>query len=88
MEKSLSDYSRALLINGAQLAKVQETQIELAQELQSTQKALNATIPILNAHSNAINSLKTLVFNTHFSTQQLHEFSVMILRLNSSHRKI
>ncbi|CAF4317244.1 unnamed protein product, partial [Adineta steineri] len=44
---------------GAQLAKIHSNQIELADELQVTRQALNAMVPILSSHSEAINTLKT-----------------------------
>jgi len=36
VEKSLTEYSQSMKIHGAQLAKIQARQIELAEELQVT----------------------------------------------------
>ena len=59
VEKALTDFSRTLQIHGAHLAKIEANQIQLAEELQVTQQALNVMIPILNSHSEAIKTLKT-----------------------------
>ncbi|CAF1557971.1 unnamed protein product, partial [Adineta ricciae] len=82
VERSLAYLSGALQINRAQLAKIQENQIELGEELQLTQQALNATIPILNAHSNTINTLKsgTERLYTHFQHSFLYSAITRIFR--------
>jgi hypothetical protein len=54
VERSLTQFSKNLKINAAYLAKIELKQIELVQELQVTQKALNAMAPILNSHTNTI----------------------------------
>ncbi|CAF1281173.1 unnamed protein product [Adineta steineri] len=59
VEKGLTEYSQNLQIQGAELAKIHSNQIELADELQVTQQVLNAIVPILSSHSEAINTLKT-----------------------------
>ena len=52
--------------------KITQKQIELTEELQMTQKALNAMIPVLDAHSEAINTLKTGLEKLHVRLQ--HSF--------------
>ena len=54
VEKALTEYSQAMQIHGAQLAKIHSNQIELAEELHATQQTLDAMIPILNSHSEAL----------------------------------
>jgi len=61
VENSLSKLSESLEITGAHLAKVSSRQIELTEQLQVTQKALNDMIPILDSHAEAINTIKTSV---------------------------
>ena len=72
VEHSLSKFSQTLQLHGAQLAKITLKQIELTEELQMTQKALNAMIPVLDAHSEAINTLKTGLEQLHVRLQ--HSF--------------
>jgi hypothetical protein len=57
VERSLTQFSKNLKINAAYLAKIELKQIELVQELQVTQKALNAMAPILNSHTNTIKDI-------------------------------
>ena len=70
VEKALTDYSRNMQIHGAQLAKMHSHQIELAEELQVTQKALNSLIPIVNSHADAINSFKIGLEQLHVQLQR------------------
>ncbi|CAF0931307.1 unnamed protein product [Adineta steineri] len=70
VEKALTEYSQNLQIQGAQLAKIHSNQIELAEELQVTQQALNAMVPILSSHSEAINTLKTGIERLHVQLQR------------------
>ncbi|CAF1475452.1 unnamed protein product [Adineta steineri] len=70
VEKALTEYSQNLQIQGAQLAKIHSNQIELADELQVTQQALNAMVPILSSHSEAINTLKTGIERLHIQLQR------------------
>ena len=72
VEKSLSEFSQTMQIHGAQLAKLESNQIALAEELQVTQQALNAMIPILNSHSEALNTFKTGMERLHIQLQ--HSF--------------
>ena len=65
IEKSLSKFSQTLEIHEAQLAKIQSNQIKMAVKLQVTQNALNALIPVLDSHSQALNTLKTGVERLH-----------------------
>ncbi|CAF4296054.1 unnamed protein product [Adineta steineri] len=70
VEKALTEYSQNLQIQGAQLAKIHSNQIELADELQVTQQALNAMVPILSSHSEAINTLRTGIEQLHIQLQR------------------
>ncbi|CAF1436199.1 unnamed protein product [Adineta steineri] len=70
VEKALTEYSHNLQIQGAQLAKIHSNQIELAEELQVTQQALNAMVPILSSHSEAINTLKSGIEKLHIQLQR------------------
>jgi hypothetical protein len=70
VKKALIEFSQNMQIHGAQLAKIQSNQIELAEELQITQQALNAMIPILNSHSEAINTLKAGIEQLHIQFQR------------------
>jgi hypothetical protein len=70
VEKALTKFSQNMQIHGAQLAKIQSNQIELAEELQVTQKAFNAMIPILNSHAEAINTFRTGMEQLHIQLQR------------------
>lgn len=59
VENSLAKVSQIAEIQGAQLAKLSLTHIEVIDQLQETQKAMNNLIPVLDKHSAAINALKT-----------------------------
>jgi hypothetical protein len=72
VEKALTEYSQNMQIHGAQLARLHSNQIELTEELQLTQHAFNAMIPIINSHSEAINTLKTGIEQLHIQFQ--HSF--------------
>ncbi|CAF1245924.1 unnamed protein product [Adineta steineri] len=69
VEKGLTEYSQNLQIQGAQLAKIHSNQIELADELQVIQQVLNAMVPILSSHSEAINTLKSDIERLHIHLQ-------------------
>lgn len=58
VENSLSKVSQITEIHGTQLARLSLKHIEVTEELQVTQKALNDMIPVLNSHSAAINNFK------------------------------
>ncbi|CAF1641329.1 unnamed protein product [Adineta ricciae] len=49
----------------------------LGEELQLTQQALNATIPILNAHSNTINTVKSGIERLYTRLQHLFLYSAI-----------
>jgi hypothetical protein len=70
VEKSLSEFSKTMRAHGALLVKLQETQIELAKELQTTQQAINAIIPILQMHSKSLESLRDSVEKLHIQFQR------------------
>lgn len=72
VEKALTEYSQAMQIHGAQLAKIHSNQIELAEELDATQKTLDAILPILNSHSEALQSFRTGLEQLHIQLQ--HSF--------------
>ncbi|CAF0931792.1 unnamed protein product [Adineta ricciae] len=78
VEKSLSEFSHTMKIHGAQLAKIQETQIQLAEELQITQRAINAIIPILDWHSQNIEVIKFSMEKIH--TQFQHSFLYLAIK--------
>ena len=67
--KDFTEFSQNMQIHGAQLAKIHSNQIELAEELHVTQKALSAIVPIVNAHSEALNTLKTGIERLHIQLQ-------------------
>lgn len=72
VEKSLTEFSQNLQIQGAQLARIGLNQIELAEQLDVTQKTLNALVPIINSHSEVINTFKTGMEQLHIQLQ--HSF--------------
>lgn len=72
VEKALTEFSQGMQINGAQLARIHANQIELTDELHATQQALNAMIPILNSHSEAVDTLKNGIEQLHRQLQ--HSF--------------
>ena len=65
VEKSLTQFSQTMEIHGAQLAKIESSQIELAEQLllrggqdpPLTQQAFDSMIPILKSHSDALKNL-------------------------------
>lgn len=59
VERTLSRHSQILQTHGAYLGKIMSKQIEFAEELRMTQKDLDAMVPILRSHSEALNTLKT-----------------------------
>jgi hypothetical protein len=65
VEKSLSGFSETIQIHGARLAKLESNQIILIEELQVTQQVLNAMLPLLNLHSEALNTLKIGIERLH-----------------------
>jgi len=72
VEDSLSRLSQTIDIHGAQLAKLSLKHIEITEELEVTQKAINDMIPILDKHAVAINALKTGLEQLHLRFQ--HSF--------------
>ncbi|CAF2089386.1 unnamed protein product, partial [Rotaria magnacalcarata] len=59
VESALSRFSRNVEIHGAQLSKLTLKHIQLTEELEITQQALDDIIPVLDKHSEAITILKT-----------------------------
>lgn len=82
VDRSLSEFSRTLRIQGAYLVKIESNQIKLGEELQLTQKALNAMVPVLNSHSEALNTLKTDFerLQSQFQHSFLHSAMTQIFR--------
>ncbi|CAF2060428.1 unnamed protein product [Rotaria magnacalcarata] len=70
VEKSLSEFSQTMHIHEAKLAKIQSNQIKIAEQLQVTQQAINAIIPVLDAHSQALNTLKNGIERLHIHFQR------------------
>ena len=77
VENSLAKFSQLVDIHGAQLAKLSVTHIEVVDELQETQKAINSMIPVLNTQSSAINALKTSLERLHLRLQQSFLYSAI-----------
>ncbi|CAF4174015.1 unnamed protein product, partial [Rotaria magnacalcarata] len=59
IENTLSEFSQTIQIHEAKLAKLQSNQIKIAEQLQVTQHAINDIIPVLNSHSQTLDTLKT-----------------------------
>ena len=59
VEKSLSDLSQQTQIIGAQLVQAQSGQFRIVEQLQMTQQLIESTVPIINDHSQALNTLQT-----------------------------
>jgi hypothetical protein len=72
VENSLSRLSQTVEIHEAQLAKLSLKHIELIEELQVTQEALNEMAPVLNTHSASIMILKTGLEQLHYELR--HSF--------------
>jgi hypothetical protein len=72
VERSLLQFSQTMKIHGAYLAKIESKQIELIEELERTQKTLNAMVPILNSHTNTIKDI--LVGHQQLRMQFRHSF--------------
>lgn len=70
VSNSLAKFSQTVDIHQAQLAKLSLTHIEVIDELQETQRAINNMIPILDTHSSAINALKSSLDRLHLRLQQ------------------
>jgi len=70
VEHSLSQFSQTVKLHGAQLVKITLKQIELTEQLYLTQKALNAIIPVLDKHSETINTLKADLEQLHGQLQR------------------
>ncbi|CAF1311455.1 unnamed protein product [Adineta ricciae] len=77
VEGSLTKFSKMVDIHQGQLVKVTEKQIELTDQLQVSQKALNDLMPVINSHSVAINSLKTDVENLKIQFQKSFLYSAI-----------
>ena len=69
MDTSLTKFSKMLDIHQGQLAKITAKHIELTDQLQVTQKAINDIVPVISAHSTAIDSLRTDVEQLKFRMQ-------------------
>ena len=57
VEQSLSKFANSFHMHGAYLAEIGSNQIKMIEELDRTQKALNAMEPILSSHTDAIKNL-------------------------------
>lgn len=77
IERSLSKFSQTLQLHGARLAKIEENQIKLAEELHITQKALNDLIPIINSYFHIVNTLRVQI--EHLETQFHRSFLYLSL---------
>jgi len=55
--QSLPELSETMQLHTAQLVQIHAGQIQLAEQLDTTQKLLESAIPVLNNHSDAINTL-------------------------------
>ncbi|CAF3371324.1 unnamed protein product [Rotaria socialis] len=72
VENTLSKFSQAVKIHGAQLAKLTLKHIELTEQLEITQEAIDEILPVLDKHSEAITTLKTGI--EHLQFQLRHSF--------------
>ena len=70
IENTLSEFSQTMQIHEAKLAKIQPNQIKIAEQLQVTQHAINDIIPVLDSHSQALNTLKTGIERLHTNFQR------------------
>ncbi|CAF4062180.1 unnamed protein product [Rotaria sp. Silwood2] len=61
VSKSLAELSQVTRVFGVQLVKIQSEHIQLAEQLQMTQKLLESAVPTINNHSEAINALESRV---------------------------
>lgn len=59
--QSLAELSETMQLYTAQLVQIHAGQIQLAEQLDTTQKLLESAIPVLNNHSDAIKILQTQV---------------------------
>ena len=82
VHKSLADLSETVQLHRAQLVKIHAGHIQLAEQLDVTQKLLESTIPVLNNHSDAINTLQTQValLQTQFQHSFLYQALTQILQ--------
>ena len=78
VEDTLSKFSRTMEMYGAKLVNIASKHIELSAELVSTQKALDAIVPVLDTHSAAINTLKTGLEQLQVQIQHLGSDSTYI----------
>ncbi|CAF3304957.1 unnamed protein product [Rotaria socialis] len=72
VENTLSKFSQTVKIHGAQLAKLTLKHIELTEQLEITQEAIDEILPVLDKHSEAITTLKTGI--EHLQFQLRHSF--------------
>lgn len=82
VETSLSKYSETIQVHKTRLAKLESNQIILTEEFQVTQQTLSVMLPILNSHSEALNTLKfgmERLYN-HFLHSSLYSAIVQIFR--------
>lgn len=70
VDESLSKFSQSIQLHQAQLVKITSKQIEIIEELQFTQEAINAIVPVLESHSIAINDIKTNIEQLHVNQQR------------------
>jgi len=61
VQQSLVKLSETMELHKAQLVKIQAAQIHFVEQLDTTQKFLESTIPVLNNHLEAINTLQTRI---------------------------
>jgi hypothetical protein len=77
VKNSLSSLSQKVELYGAQLTQISAKNIEVIDELQVTQKALNDMVPVLKSHSEAIQTLKTDLERLHVQFQQSFLYSAI-----------
>jgi hypothetical protein len=77
VENSLSSLSKTVELYGAQLTKISSKHIEIIEELEATQKALDDMMPVIKSHSEAIQILKTDLERLHVQFQQSFLYSAI-----------
>ncbi|CAM4832609.1 unnamed protein product [Rotaria magnacalcarata] len=77
VENTLSKFSQTVQIHGAQLAKLTLKHIELTEQLEITQEAIDEIVPVLDKHSEAITTLKAGL--EHLQFQLRHSFLYLVI---------
>lgn len=77
VERTLSRHAQTSHVHGAYLAKIGAKQIEFAEELQMTQKNLEAMVPILRSHSETLNILRNGFENMQIQFERSFLYSAM-----------